>query len=192
MRTVVVTWTVVVHALCCLRKCTDYIQWWRWAINYLKRAERVRLADVRVLVPAAVRVLDAAEAAVVAPVAHGQIDLLDAMVGGDVQRFAQLANLHHLDRLVGGDLKDVQQLAERLVVAVVLDDLVDAAEIRADVVDGVLLVEQLDFDSDTCDGRKGRRCNIMDTLMANACIHIEGDGEWFNLLCSIALSDGQR
>lgn len=55
------------------------------AINYLKRAERVRLADIGVLVPAAVRVLHAAEAAVVAPIAHGQIDLLDAVVGGHVQ-----------------------------------------------------------------------------------------------------------
>lgn len=116
-------------------------------INYLKGAQRVRLADVGVLVPAAVRILDAAEAAVVAPAAHGQIDLLDAMVGGHVQRFAQLANLHHLDRLVGGHLEDVQQLAERLIVAIVLHDFVDAAEIRANVVDGVLLVEQLDFDS---------------------------------------------
>lgn len=116
-------------------------------INYLNDAGRVRLADVRVLVPAAVRILDAAEAAVVAPRAHGQIDLLDAMVGGHVQRFAQLANLHHLDRLVGGHLEDVQQLGERLIVAIVLDDFVDAAEIRADVVDGVLLVEDVDFDS---------------------------------------------
>lgn len=52
-----------------------------------------------------------------------------------------------MDGLVGGHLEDVEQLAERLIVAVVLDDLVDAAQVRADVVDRVLLVEQLDFDS---------------------------------------------
>lgn len=116
--------------------------------NYLQQSQFVWPTNVRVLVPAAVRILNATEAAVVATIAHGQIDLLDAMVRGNIQWLAVLADLHHLDRLVYGHLEDVQQLRERLVVTIVLDDLVNATEIRADIEYGVLLVEQVDFNSE--------------------------------------------
>lgn len=69
------------------------------------------------------------------------------MVGGHVEGFAELADFHHLNGLVCGHFEYVEQLGERFVVAVVLDDLVDSAEIRSDVENGVFLVEQIDFDS---------------------------------------------
>lgn len=78
--------------------------------SYLKQSQLVRFARAGVLIPSAVRILDAPVATIVPSVAHGQVDLLDTVIGGHVQRLPRLANLHHLDRLVLSNFEDIQQL----------------------------------------------------------------------------------
>lgn len=60
----------------------------RLVADVLQQSQLVRFARVGVLVPATVRILNAPVATVVPPVTHGQIDLLDAIIRGHVQRLA--------------------------------------------------------------------------------------------------------
>lgn len=113
--------------------------------SYLKQSQLVRFTRAGILIPSAVRILDAPVATVVPSVAHGQVDLLDPVIGGHVQRLPRLANLHHLDRLVLSNFEDIQQLGLGLPVRQVVHDFVDPPGIGSDVINRVLLIEDVDF-----------------------------------------------
>lgn len=115
--------------------------------SHLQQIQLVGPARVGVLVPTAVRITDAAEAVVVTAIAHGQIDLLDAMIGANVEALTCLADFHHLDGLIGRNLEDIQQLGQRLAVAIILNNFVDATQIGAHVVNNILLIEDVNANS---------------------------------------------
>lgn len=114
---------------------------------YLQQIQFVWAACVRLLVPAAVGITHTAEAIVITSIAHRQIDLFDAMICGNIERFTCLAETHHLYRFVRCHIEDVKQFRKRFTVTIVLYNFVDAPQIGAHVVDGVLLVEYVNADS---------------------------------------------
>lgn len=63
------------------------------------------------------------------------------MVGSNEQRLPGLTDLHHLDSFVLCDLENVKQLGEGFPIAIVLDDLVNTADISSNIVDCVFLAQ---------------------------------------------------
>lgn len=78
----------------------------------------VRFARVRVFVPAAVRIVNAAETIVVSTGAHHQVDLFYSMVGSDVKSLMLLRDFHRLNRFAWRHVKNIQQ--NRLRIAIIV------------------------------------------------------------------------
>lgn len=81
----------------------------------------VGLARIRILIPSAVRVVDASQTVVVSPSAHYQIDLLYPMIRRHVESLMLLRDFHRLYRLAGRDVENIQQ--DRLGFAVAVNPL---------------------------------------------------------------------
>lgn len=68
----------------------------------------VGFTHVRVLIPSAVRIVDASQAIVVSPSAHYKIDLLYPMIRRDVESLVLLRDLHRLYRFARRDVENVE------------------------------------------------------------------------------------
>lgn len=77
--------------------------------TYLQQIQFIWATCVRLLVPAAVGITHTTEAIVITSIAHRQIDLLDAMICGNIERFTCLTDAHHLYRFVRCHIEDVKQ-----------------------------------------------------------------------------------
>lgn len=73
----------------------------------LNLPRRVGFARVGVLVPSAIRIMNASKTIVVSSGAHNEINLLDAMIGSDVELLVFLGYLHGLYWFTGCNVKDV-------------------------------------------------------------------------------------
>jgi hypothetical protein len=124
--------------------------------NVLQQPWRVWLAHVGILVPSAVRIVDASQAVVVSSVAHHQVHLFYSEVRRDEQSFVLFGNLHHLDRLSGSDVEHVEQDRRSAVaVSLPLDYLVDSSFVGSGVVDGVVEDRTADVHLDLVDHQSG-------------------------------------
>lgn len=112
----------------------------KWIYNTnLKQEWLIRTTGISIFVPSTIRISDTPEAVIVSPVAHSQIDLFDAVVCGNIQRFPGLANLHDLNSFVLGDFKDVQQLWERFSISIILNDFINSTDIGSNIINCVFL-----------------------------------------------------
>lgn len=96
----------------CDRICGEYNEHLPWFIGFTR---------VRVLIPSAVRIVDASQTVVVSPSAHYQIDLLYPMIRRHVESLMLLGDLHRLYRFAWRDIENIQQ--DRLGFAVIVDPL---------------------------------------------------------------------
>lgn len=114
---------------------------------HLQQIQFIWAAGIRLLVPAAIGITHTTEAIVITSIAHRQIDLLDAMICGNIERFTCLTETHHLYRFFWCHIEDVKQFRQRFTVTIVLYDFIDTSQIGAHIVDGILLVEYVNANS---------------------------------------------
>lgn len=99
--------------------------------HILQQTQLVGTAGIDVLVPAAVGIRDAAEAAVVSAGAHGNVDLLHLVIGGHVQGSCLMAEGHlPYGFAVRRGLEYVHQVRVPLAIVHKLHYLVDVARRR--------------------------------------------------------------
>lgn len=116
---------------------------------YLQQPQLIWSTNICVLIPTAVRIFNATETAIVAAIAHGQIDLLDTIIGTNVQGFVRLTNFHYLDRLIGCYFKDVKKFWIWFTIPIELYDFIDSTQIGSHVKHRVFLIQKIYFYPDT-------------------------------------------